>query len=308
MRCQSRWAMHGRRGGWPARCLARLCLQSAIELRHLVQGGHGAGRPQATPCKLRMLQGQPTSGPAQSDDTGISLLDSLLQPSAVLSFACSKPAAQAPLCRHCMPLLPARVAAGAVRTVLLSSNCSWRLRSSSSIAAAAAAAPSRAMGQKSLDAFFKRPASAQGAKAASTTAAAAAAGGGDAAQPAAEAVAGVPPQPPAAAAAGDGNAEDVHAAQAGEQQRMRAAANRNAALAKQVGLGGGLEALGLPALCAATHGHEFGPCVGACPRASAHTPAHRQAAPPPTNALIRCPGGDPGGAVGRAAAPGGPPH
>lgn len=98
------------------------------------------------------------------------------------------------------------------------------------------------MGQKSLDAFFKRPASAQGAAkdASSTAAAAAAAGGGDAVQPVPEAVAGVPPQPPAAAAAaaGDGSAaeaaEDVHAAQASEQQRMRAAANRNAALAKQV--------------------------------------------------------------------------
>lgn len=114
------------------------------------------------------------------------------------------------------------------------------------------------MGQKSLDAFFKRPASAQGAAKDASSTAAAAAGDGDAVQPVPEAVAGVPPQPPAAAAAaaGDGSAaeaaEDVHAAQASEQQRMRAAANRNAALAKQVrGLGcaGALSSLCCMHLC-----------------------------------------------------------
>lgn len=167
--------------------------------------------------------------------------------------------------------------------MLVPGNCSWRLRSSSSSSIDAAAAPSRAMGQKSLDAFFKRPASAQGAKAASTTAAAAAAGGGDAAQPAAEAVAGVPPQPPAATAAGDGNAEDVHAAQAGEQQRMRAAANRNAALAKQVGYGGGLETCCLLARpCSLQQLDMFGACV--CPAARRHT--DRQRLRPPTHSFV----------------------
>ena len=104
------------------------------------------------------------------------------------------------------------------------------------------------MGQKSLDSFFKRPASCQGA---AKDATAAAASGDDAAQPpAAGAVAGVPPQPPAvaAAAAGDDSAaeaaQDVHAAQASEQQRMRAAANRNAALAKQVRAAGACFASG----------------------------------------------------------------
>lgn len=76
--------MHGRRGGL-ACALARMCLQNAIEFRQAVEGGHGGRATKWTPCKLRMLQGQPTSGPAQSDDTGISLLDSVLQPSAVPS-------------------------------------------------------------------------------------------------------------------------------------------------------------------------------------------------------------------------------
>lgn len=58
-----------------------------------------------------------------------------------------------------------------------------------------------------------------------------------------------------------------------------------------------------PSLFAATIGHVWSMCLPL-----SRTPAHRQAAPPPTNALIRCPGGDPGGAVWRAAAPGGPPH
>lgn len=146
---------------------------------------------------------------------------------------------------------------------------------------------SRAMGQKSLDSFFKRPASSQGA--AKDAAAPATAGGGDAVQPAAaEAVAGVPPQPPAAAAAaaGDGSAadaaEDVHAAQASEQQRMRAAANRNAALAKQVGAAGARGVLNhLPSAMRRLHGI-------ACRHLPAHSLSHSSTTNRPSTALDTC--------------------
>ena len=176
---------------------------------------------------------------------------SVKQPQAAIGPAaapCSNPVRQ-PAPAPCMPLPPAGAAAKAVCSALLAGTRLPQLRPAAAAARRAAGsratlAPHRhrssssssssssAMGQKSLDSFFKRPASAQGAKDASA-AAAAAAGAGDA-----EPVAGVPPLPPAA---GGGSpaaaAEDTHAAQASEQQRMRAAANRNAALAKQVRCG-----------------------------------------------------------------------
>jgi hypothetical protein len=110
------------------------------------------------------------------------------------------------------------------------------------------------MGQKSLDSFFKKPAAA--AKAMSSSAAAneaAAAEPAPAEQPAAGTAAA------AGSSGGDGGGAaaaatvapaDLHAAQAAEQQQLRAHANRNGALAKQVRCrcAGLLPALPMPAL------------------------------------------------------------
>ena len=115
----------------------------------------------------------------------------------------------------------------------------WRraaARASALAPAAGRRACCSAMGQKSLDAFFKRPSSRAQAKAASSDAAAegaaAAAGGGDGAgQPAVPAGAAV--QRAVAATGGSSGASSAEK-QVSTQQAMRAAANRNAALAKQV--------------------------------------------------------------------------
>lgn len=234
---------------------------------------------------------------------------------------CSNPGGQPRPSPRCMPLPPAGAAGKAIGTSLLAASRLLQLRSSPAAAAARAVATrlgagsrvalaprrhcsSSAMGQKSLDAFFKRPASAQGSKDAST-AAAVAAGTGDAAQPAAEPVAGVPPLPPAAAAAAAGGGssaatvEDTHAAQASEQQRMRAAANRNAALAKQVRCAG---------VCPVQRPAPRGPScmrrrcrrsmVASWPRLARQHRRQLRALP--------AAGGAACGAGGRAAAPGGP--
>lgn len=101
----------------------------------------------------------------------------------------------------------------------------------------------RSMGQKSIDAFFKRPAS--------TAKAAAGSEGADSVQAAGAApTSGVEPQAPVASAKAGGStgaaaaaaspatktpAASTAAAQLSERQLLRAHANRNAALAKQVG-------------------------------------------------------------------------
>ena len=139
-----------------------------------------------------------------------------------------------------MPLLPAWVGLRSTSAIAASRFC----------AAASAWAPppsalrltptaASAMGQKSLDSFFKKPAAA--AKAMRSSAAAneaAAAEPAPAEQPAAGAAAAAGGSDgDGAAAAATAAPADVHAAQAAEQQQLRVHANRNGALAKQVTCG-----------------------------------------------------------------------
>lgn len=116
-----------------------------------------------------------------------------------------------------------------------------RLHTAFTAAGSPCGSGNRSMGQKSIDSFFKRPASS--AKAATDPAGA---GADPAAGASAAPAAGADPQAPAASAqapGGDGAdttaseqpaAPDTAEAQLSERQLLRAQANRNAALAKQV--------------------------------------------------------------------------
>ena len=163
-----------------------------------------------------------------------------------------------------MPLLPSVGVVGASSRLIVARRLlatSWQAPAAT---AAANSTWSTTMGQKSIDSFLiKKP---DGTSRGKVMASTAAGGPGDGAA----AATGEPQAVVAAAGAGAGVAPaaaeqpaDVHQAQAIEQQHMRAHANRNAVLAKQVGQAGTRELLaaatawrGLPGPTIACTPHE----------------------------------------------------